>query len=132
VLLREGKDVAIVSCGIMVAAAITAADLLAKEGIDAAVLNIHTMKPLDTESIVKVAKNTGALVTAEEHSVIGGLGSAVAEVLAENHPVPLKRVGIMDMFGVSGKPDELLEHYGLTPDGIVRAVREVLSRKKAV
>ena len=130
VLLREGKDAAIIACGIMTTAALTAAAQLAEQGIDTAVLNIHTLKPLDAGSIIRLAKSTGALVTAEEHSIIGGLGSAVAEVLAENYTAPLKRVGITDKFGVSGKPDELLEHYGLTPSGIVAAVKEVLSRKR--
>jgi len=129
VTLREGTDATIIATGIMVAAALEAAGLLAGEGIKAGVLDIHTIKPLDVEAIVKAARETGALVTAEEHSVIGGLGSAVAEVIVENCPVPLKRVGIPDKFGESGSPDELLEKYGLTPGFIAAAVKEVIVRK---
>jgi len=130
VMLREGLDATILATGIMVAAALEAADYLAVKGIKAGVLDIHTIKPLDIEAVTKVARETGALVTAEEHSIIGGLGGAVAEALAENCPVPLKRVGIMDKFGVSGTPDELLEKYGLTPGAIAGAVEEVVARKR--
>jgi len=131
VLMREGSDVAIIACGVMTAKALAAADLLAEQGIKASVLNIHTLKPLDVNGIINLANSTGAIVTAEEHSIIGGLGSAVAEVLAENCPVPLKRIGIMDKFGMSGAPDQLLDHYGLTTAAIVAAVQEVLGRKKS-
>lgn len=130
VVLREGKDAAIIATGIMVSAALEAADLLAKENIEIGVLDIHTIKPLDVKAIVTAARKTGALVTAEEHSIIGGLGSAVAEVVAENHPVPLKRVGLPDIFGESGSPAELLEKYGLTPQNLAVSVREVMARKK--
>lgn len=130
VVLREGLDATIIATGIMVAAALEAADKLVEKGIQAGVLDVHTIKPLDIEAITRVARETGALVTAEEHSVIGGLGGAVAEALVENYPVPLKRVGIMDKFGVSGSPDELLEKYELTPGAIVRAVTEVVARKR--
>lgn len=131
VVLREGVDVTIIACGIMVTAALQAAEQLAEKGVKAGVMNIHTIKPLDVEAIVKAAKDTGALVTAEEHSIIGGLGGAVAEVLAENCPVPMKRIGIMDKFGASGAPAELLEKYGLTPEAIVQAAEEVIKRKRA-
>ncbi|MEW6446594.1 MAG: transketolase family protein [Bacillota bacterium] len=129
VVLRQGSDAAIIATGIMVAAALDAAEVLEQEGIKARVLDIHTIKPIDVDAVVQAAKETGAVVTAEEHNIIGGLGSAVAEVLGENHPVPLKRVGIRDTFGESGKPAELLEKYGLTPAHIVSAVKHVLTRK---
>lgn len=129
VALREGKDATIIATGIMVSTALEAADLLAGEGIEAGVLDVHTIKPLDVEAVVKAARETGALVTAEEHSVIGGLGGAVAETLAENHPVPLKRVGMPDKFGESGSPAELLEKYGFTPKALAAAVKEVVARK---
>jgi transketolase len=127
--MREGKDITIIACGIMVSAALDAADALIKEGISARVVNLHTIKPLDKELIIKCARETGAIVTAEEHSVIGGLGAAVAEVLAENCPTVMSRIGIKDMFGESGKPDELLVKYGLTADEIVRAARSAINRK---
>jgi transketolase len=129
VLLKEGSDVVLIACGIMVPASLAAAELLEEEGINAAVLNIHTIKPLDINMIVKQARKTGAVVTAEEHSIIGGLGSAVAEALVENCPVPMRRVGIRDMFGVSGDPMDLLQYHGLTPIDIAAAAREVLARK---
>lgn len=124
VVMREGKDVAIVATGIMVAEALKAADQLKDEGIDAMVVNIHTLKPIDRELIVKAAE-CGAIVTAEEHSVIGGLGSAVAEVLAEEKPTPMKMVGIKDEFGQSGKPEELLKLYRLTAEDIVAAAKSL-------
>ena len=129
VILREGKDLTLVATGIMVTTALEAATELAAEGIEATVLDMHTIKPLDAEAVISAAKSTGAIVTAEEHSIIGGLGSAVAEVLAENSQVPLKRVGIQDSFGESGKPAELLEKYGLTVKHLVSAAKEVLRRK---
>ncbi|MDI3280660.1 MAG: transketolase family protein [Bacillota bacterium] len=129
-LLREGKDVAIVACGIMVAAALEAAKELAGEGIEARVLNMSTVKPLDREAVVAAARQTGAVVTAEEHSVIGGLGSAVAEVLGEECPVPLRMVGIRDQFGQSGTPAELLRAYGLTAEDVARAARQAVAAKK--
>ena len=122
-ILREGNDVLIIATGIMVSKALEAAQALSKENIEATVLNISTIKPLDTELIVSLAKNIGKVVTAEEHSIIGGLGSAVAEVLSENCPTKLKRVGIDDVFGQSGTPDDLLEYYGLTTRDIVDAVK---------
>lgn len=128
--LRSGKDVTIIACGIMVAEAMEAAESLEKEGIDAAVLDMHTVKPLDVAAVIKAAKVTGAVVTAEEHSIIGGLGGAVAEVLGETVPVPLMRVGIPDVFGESGKPEELLEKYGLRASNIATAVRDAIGRKR--
>ena len=127
--MKAGKDLTIIANGIMVYHSILAARELEKDGISARVVNMHTIKPLDKQMIIKCTEETGALVTAEEHSIIGGLGSAVAEVLAENRPAPLARVGTKDMFGESGKPHELLEKYGLTPRDIVSAARNVLKRK---
>ncbi|HOV80542.1 MAG TPA: transketolase family protein [Bacillota bacterium] len=129
VTLRDGLDAALIATGIMVATALQAADMLAAKGIKVRVLDVHTIKPLDVEAVIKAAVETGALVTAEEHSVIGGLGSAVAEVLVENYPVPMKRVGIADRFGESGAPAELLEKHGLTAGALADAVREVIGRK---
>jgi transketolase len=126
----EGKDIAIIACGIMVYQAILAAKALEKEHVEAMVVNCHTVKPLDYETIIKVARKTGAVVTAEEHQIIGGLGGAIAECLSENYPVKLKRIGIRDRFGESGKPDELLKRFGLTYTDIVEAVRELLDLKK--
>lgn len=129
VVLREGRDASILATGIMVSAALEAAELLAAEGLEVDVLDIHTIKPLDVEAVVAAAKKTGALVTAEEHSIIGGLGSAVAEALVENYPVIMKRLGIPDRFGESGTPEELLEYYRLTPNWIAAAVKETIARK---
>jgi transketolase len=128
-VLRQGEDVALLACGIMVAEALEAARQLAEKGIRAAVLNVSTIKPLDVEAVVKAARATGAVVTCEEHNIIGGLGSAVAEVLGEECPVPLERIGVRDTFGQSGKPAELLEHYGLTAAHIVRAAERAVARK---
>ena len=130
VLLSDGSDVTLIATGLMVPEAIEAAKTLAAEGISARVINIHTIKPIDVDIIVKAAKETGAIVTAEEHSVIGGLGGAVAEVLVENSPAPMERVGVKDKFGKSGKPAVLLEEYGLTARHIVEAARKVISRKQ--
>ncbi|TYP57811.1 transketolase family protein [Thermosediminibacter litoriperuensis] len=124
VILRDGKDVALIATGIMVAEALKAAEILAKGGINAMVINIHTIKPIDKEIILQAAE-CGAIVTAEEHSIIGGLGSAVAEVLVEEKPVPMKRIGIRDVFGQSGKPEELLKAYGLTAEDIAEAARSL-------
>ena len=125
-LVKDGKDVTIVATGIMVNEAVIAAEELAKEGIDARVIDIHTIKPLDEEIIIKAARETKAIVTAEEHSVIGGLGSAVAEVVVKNAPVKMAMVGQKDTFGESGKPDQLKEKYGMTAADIVAAVKGVL------
>lgn len=130
ITLRDGADVTIIATGIMVAAAVQAADDLQKRGINARVIDIHTIKPIDRELIKKAALETGAVVTAEEHSVIGGLGSAVAEVLGELAPVPVIRVGVKDTFGESGTAQELLIKYGLTPSCIMQAVERVLQNKK--
>lgn len=126
VVLADGKDVTIVATGLMVAKAMKARELLAAKGIDAAVINIHTIKPIDAELIAEYAKKTGNIVTVEEHSVIGGLGSAVAEVLCENAPCKLTRVGINDTFGLSGSSDAVLEHFGLTAEGIAEKVEKAL------
>ncbi|MBY0756799.1 transketolase family protein [Clostridium sardiniense] len=130
VTLREGNDLTIVATGIMVDAALEAAEMLAKDGVSARVINIHTIKPIDRELLVKAAKETGALVTAEEHSVIGGLGSAVSEVLTEEYPVPVLKVGVQDKFGESGKPNELLEAYGLTAENIAEKAKKAINCKK--
>ena len=130
VVVSEGKDVTIVATGIMVDAAIEAKEILVQEGIDAKVINIHTIKPLDNELIIEAAKETGAIVTAEEHSIIGGLGSAVSEVVTEKYPVPVLKVGINDTFGESGKPDELLKAYNLTAQDIVNKVKQAITLKK--
>ncbi|MBU0502688.1 MAG: transketolase family protein [bacterium] len=127
---RPGKDVTIIATGLMVAKALEAAEELANENIDARVINIHTIKPIDKKIIIKAAQETGAIVTAEEHSIIGGLGGAVAEVVVENCAVPMARVGVRDTFGESGKPDELLVKYGLTSENIAQAAKTVLARKK--
>ncbi|MGL4450935.1 MAG: transketolase family protein [Sarcina sp.] len=127
--LIKGTDVTIVATGIMVDEAIAAEKMLKAEGISANVINIHTLKPLDSELLIKAAKDTKAIVTAEEHSVIGGLGSAVSEVLCEVCPVPVIKVGVMDTFGESGQPDELLKAYGLTADKIVEAAKKAISMK---
>jgi len=129
ILLRDGKDVTIVATGIMVSLALEAAEMLEKDGVDARVINIHTIKPIDKELIIKAAKETGAIVTAEEHNIIGGLGSAVAEVLVENCPVVMERVGVKDTFGESGSGNELLKKYGLTSEKITEAAKKVINRK---
>ena len=127
-VLTEGDDVSIIACGIMVNEAIKASEELKKEGINARVINMSTIKPIDKELIIKSAKETKAIVTAEEHSIIGGLGSAVSEVLAEECPTILKRVGIKDVFGESGNPNDLLEKYGLTYKYIINSVKEVIAK----
>lgn len=129
-LLRQGEHVSIVATGIMVSIAMQAAELLACDGILADVVDMHTIKPIDGEMLAVCAKRTGAIVTAEEHNVIGGLGGAVAEYCSENCPVPVVKVGVNDIFGQSGKPDELMKEYGLTPEGIVAAVKKAIALKK--
>ena len=124
--LRDGKDLTIIATGIMVPDAMTAAGKLAEEGIDARVIDIHTIKPIDEEIIIKAAAETGAIVTAEEHSVIGGLGEAVAHAVVKNCPVKMTMVGQQDVFGESGKPDELRAKYGMTADDIVKAAKELV------
>jgi len=129
-VVRDGKDVTLIGCGIMVSKCLEAAEELSKHGVDARVINLHTIKPLDEKTIVRAARETGGVVTAEEHSVMMGMGSAVAMVLVENFHVPMKRVGIPDVFGESGGCDELMDKYGLTVDNIVEAAHDVLRRKK--
>jgi transketolase len=129
-VMRDGKDITLIGCGIMVSKCLEAAEELVKHGVDARVVNLHTIKPLDEKTIVRAARETGGVVTAEEHSVMMGMGSAVAMVLVENFHVPMKRVGIPDVFGESGACDELMGKYGLTVDNIVEAAHDVLKRKK--
>ena len=124
VVLREGKDVTIVATGLCVSSALEAAEKLAADGIDAKIINIHTIKPLDEELIVAVAKETGKVVTVEEHSVIGGLGSAVCDALAEKCPVPVKKIGVQDVFGESGPAAALLAKYKLDGEGVYEQVKE--------
>ncbi|MDD6550597.1 MAG: transketolase family protein [Lachnospiraceae bacterium] len=125
-VVKEGTDVTIIATGLEVSAAIDAAELLAKDGISAEIVNIHTIKPIDKELVIKEAEKTGKVVTVEEHSVIGGLGSAVCEVLSENHPLPVKRIGVYDRFGESGPAVELLHKYKLDGEGIAEQVKEYL------
>lgn len=125
-IMRDGKNVAILSAGLMIPEALKAAELLAQEGIQAAVVNFHTIKPLDAECVLEMAKQCGAIVTAEEHSVIGGLGSAVAEVLAGNSDAKFARIGIQDKFGKSGKPADLFKAYGLTAENIAETCKKII------
>lgn len=128
--LCDGNDVTIIATGIMVNMAVEAAELLKAEGISARVINIHTIKPIDREIIAKAAKETGAIVTAEEHNIIGGLGSAVSEVVCEECPVPVVRLGVEDQFGRSGKVPALLEMYGLTKENIVAKAKKAIELKR--
>ena len=129
VLMRDGKDATVIATGYMVHLALEAAQALAAEGIDVRVINIHTIKPLDKDIILKAARETGAIVTAEEHNIIGGLGSAVAEAVCEGCPVPVLRVGVEDRFGKSGKVPPLLEEYGLTVENIADKLRAAVKMK---
>lgn len=129
-VLRDGMDIAIIANGIMTHEALKAHDELKKQAINARVINLPTVKPIDEETIIKAARETGAVVTAEEHSVIGGMGSAVSETLSLNYPVPIRMVGMKDRFGESGEASELMKHFGLTAEGIVKAALEVLRLKK--
>lgn len=131
ITLMEGTDATVIACGVMVAPAVEAARRLAEEGVSVRVVEMHTVKPLDGALVERCARETGAIVTAEEHSVVGGLGGAVAEHLGATVPVPLERVGVADCFAESGPYAELLEKYGLSRDGIADAVRRVLRRKRA-
>ena len=128
-VLREGKDVTVIACGIMVSEALTAAELLMKEKISIKVVNMHTIKPIDEEMILECAEETGAIVSAEEHQMNGGLGSAIAEVLVKKNPVPMEMVAVHDSFGESGTPDELLRAYHLKDVDIIEAVKKILRRK---
>jgi transketolase len=129
VTLRPGTDLTFMTTGLMTAQALTAAQILEEENISARVVHLGTIKPLDVDLVLRAARETGAVVTAEEHSVIGGLGGAVCEALAEGFPVPVERVGLRDVFGQSGTAEELLAYYGLTPAGLVEAAERVLQRK---
>jgi len=129
--LRDGTDLTIIGAGLMISRSLDAAEILSREGIEARVINCSTIKPLDEEEILAAARQTGAILTAEEHSIIGGLGSAITEFLMEKEPVPLVRIGIRDVFGISGKPAQLLEHFGLTTEQIVKAARDLILRKKS-
>ncbi len=128
-LLRQGSDVTLIATGVMLARALEAADKLDKEGVNTQVLEIHTIKPLDERIILQAAKETGAIVTAEEHSILGGLGSAVAELLVKYHPVPVQMVGILDTFAESGGYEELLNKYGMGVSDIVKAAKRVLKKR---
>ncbi len=130
VTYKDGSDVTIIATGYMVHLALEASDILSKEGISAGVINIHTIKPIDKELITAAARKSGAVVTAEEHNIIGGLGSAVCEALAESCPVPVLRVGVEDMYGRSGKVPELLEIYGLTAENIANKARLAVKMKR--
>jgi transketolase len=130
VTIADGKDVTVIATGIMVGMARQAREILAKEGISARVIDMHTIKPLDEELVLKAARETGTIVTSEEASVLGGLGGAVAELLAENCPVPVVRHGVNDTFGRSGTAAAVLEYYGLTPEGIAEKCRKAVSMKK--
>lgn len=130
VTLKDGNDVTVIASGLMVNEALIAAETLKAEGVDVRVINIHTIKPIDKEIVIKAAKETGVIVTAEEHSIIGGLGSAVCEVLSEEYPVPVIRLGVNDTFGKSGPALELLKIYGLDAENIVTKVKKALELKK--
>ncbi|MFH0713126.1 MAG: transketolase family protein [Candidatus Micrarchaeota archaeon] len=126
----EGSDVAIIACGIMVNEALSAAKMLEKKKINAAVVNLHTIKPLDESTIISIAKKCGVVITVEEHQMNGGMGSAVAELLSENYPIPLKRIGVRDSFGESGTPEQLLAKYGLNAENIAKSAENILKLKK--
>ena len=130
VWLADGTDATIVATGLMIPYALEARELLKNDGINAAVVNIHTIKPIDREIIAEAARKTGAIVTAEEHNIMGGLGSAVAEVLCETCPVPMQRIGTQDVFGRSGKPAELLKLYHMTAEDIAESVKKVIEMKQ--
>lgn len=127
---REGNDVAIIGCGPLVYNALKAAEELSKEGIECRVVNCHTIKPIDAGAIIDAAEKTGAIVSVEEHQIAGGLGSAIAEVLAQRQPTPQEFIGVKDVFGESGSPSELIEHFGMGVSSIKEAVRKVVARKK--
>lgn len=129
-ILKDGRDMTIIACGSTVYEAILASEILEKSGIKARVINLHTPKPIDKDAIIRAAKDTGVIVTVEEHTIFAGLGSAVAEVVVQNKPVPIKMLGIQDRFGLSGEPDELFEYFGLQAKHIVKAAKEALGMKK--
>lgn len=130
VQLVYGKDVTIIACGIMVQEALKAQKKVLQEGIEVRVIDMHTIKPIDADIIIKAAVETGAIITVEEHNVYGGLGSAVSEIIVQNHPIPMEIMGVKDCFGHSGKPRELLIKYGLTVDKIVEKIHKIMIRKK--
>lgn len=130
-ILKDGTDVSIIACGLMVLEAIKAAKDLEDDDISVRVINMHTIKPIDKRVLIQAAVDTGAIVTAEEHQINAGLGSAVSEIISRNHPVPIEMVAVNDSFGESGTPEELLKKYGLTSSDIINAVKKVLSRKKS-
>ena len=129
-ILNEGKDISIFACGHLVWKAVEAAKILEARGISVDLINIHTIKPLDTEAIIASIKKTGCAVTAEEHNILGGLGDSIAQTAAKNHPIPIEYIGTNDTFGESGKPEDLLVKYGLDTDNIVAAADKVMARKK--
>lgn len=129
-VMRDGSDVTLIGCGLLVSESLKAADSLEKEGISARVVNMHTIKPLDRDTLIAAAVQTGAIVTAEEHQIHGGLGSAVAEVLAQSHPVPQEFIAVQDTFGQTGTPDELMDFYGLSARFIVKAAKKAIERKQ--
>ena len=129
IIMRRGADATVIACGFLVSESLKAADILVREGLEVQVINMHTIKPIDRDAIIQAAGQTGAIVTAEDHQVNGGLGSAVAEVLSTNLPVPLEMVAVMDTFGESGTPQQLQEKYNLTDKSIAEAVRKVIKRK---
>lgn len=128
-VLKNGRDLTIIACGIMVYHALKASGILEKEGIDAGVINLHTVKPIDKEAVLKAAGETGAIVTAEEHLLTGGMGSAVSELLVQERPVPVEMVGVNDRFGESGAPWDLMKHFHLMPEDIAIAAKKVMKRK---
>lgn len=128
-VFRKGKDVSVIACGPIVYEALLAAEELSKEGIDVRVINNPSIKPIDEDTIIKAAEQTGAIVTGEDHQVMGGLGSAVAEVLGKHSPVPIEMVGVQDRFGESGQQDELMKKFGLTAEDIKKAIKKVIKRK---
>ncbi|MFH1995941.1 MAG: transketolase family protein [Candidatus Omnitrophota bacterium] len=129
VILRDGRDVTIIACGLMVYEAVKACEMLEREKISARLIDLHTPKPIDRKAIIMAARETGCIVTAEEHSILGGFGSAIAEVVVAEHPVPIEMVGICDQFGISGDPCELFEHFNLTAKDIAAAAKKAIKRK---
>ncbi|MBR2672465.1 MAG: transketolase family protein [Oscillospiraceae bacterium] len=129
IVVRDGTDVTLIACGLEVNEALKAADILAEEGVSAAVIDMHTIKPLDKELVLEYAKKTGAIVTCEEHNVVGGLGAAVAECTAEECPVPVLKIGVQDVFGKSGNGNELLDKFGLTAPFIVEKAKAAIAKK---
>ncbi len=128
-LLRDGSDVTIIANGVLTHRAMLAADILAKEGIEARVLNMASVRPIDADAIIKAAADTGAIVTCEEHTIFGGLGSAVAEVVVDNSPVPMKRLGVPGIFPPTGSANALLDEFGMSPEGIAAAAKDLIGRK---